>query len=172
MGGDSRVIGLPSPVNPGDAVNKAYADGLSGGGVPSGTGSPEGVVTANVGGLYRQEDGDPGGVLWVKESGTGLTGWNRVLTLDATNVPQSFLAIPTLRILAGTPADYPPASNIFPAETPLIFISPTEIVYAFWYPDDGFGDPYHDIIATEKRITVGTTAPASPSLNDLWIDTN
>lgn len=41
----------------------------------SGTGSPEGVKTAPVGSLYTATDGGPGTTLWVKESGTGNTGW-------------------------------------------------------------------------------------------------
>lgn len=40
-----------------------------------GTGSPEGVVTANVGSLYSRTDGGAGTSLYVKESGTGNTGW-------------------------------------------------------------------------------------------------
>lgn len=38
----------------------------------TGTGSPEGVVTADVGDLYSQKDV---GKFWVKESGSGNTGW-------------------------------------------------------------------------------------------------
>jgi hypothetical protein len=44
-------------------------------GLRSGTGSPEGVVTATVGTLYRRTDGGAGTTLYVKESGTGNTGW-------------------------------------------------------------------------------------------------
>jgi hypothetical protein len=40
-----------------------------------GTGSPEGVVTALVGTIYVQSDGDQGAVLWAKKTGTGNTGW-------------------------------------------------------------------------------------------------
>lgn len=43
--------------------------------VQSGTGSPETVVTARVGTLYLREDGGIGTTLYVKESGTGNTGW-------------------------------------------------------------------------------------------------
>jgi hypothetical protein len=41
----------------------------------SGSGSPEGVVTAPVGTLYLRDDGGAGTTLYVKESGTGNTGW-------------------------------------------------------------------------------------------------
>lgn len=39
----------------------------------SGSGSPENVVTANIGDLFLQNDS---GKVWVKESGTGSTGWS------------------------------------------------------------------------------------------------
>lgn len=41
----------------------------------SGSGSPEGVVTAVVGSLYTRTDGGASTTLYVKESGTGNTGW-------------------------------------------------------------------------------------------------
>lgn len=41
----------------------------------SGSGSPEGVVTAPVGSLYSRTDGAAGTSLYVKESGSGNTGW-------------------------------------------------------------------------------------------------
>lgn len=40
-----------------------------------GAGSPEGAVVANVGALYARTDGGAGSTLYVKESGTGNTGW-------------------------------------------------------------------------------------------------
>jgi hypothetical protein len=41
----------------------------------SGSGSPESVVTAPVGSMYTRTDGGAGTTLYVKESGTGSTGW-------------------------------------------------------------------------------------------------
>lgn len=41
----------------------------------SGAGSPEGSVTANVGSLYTNTSGGAGTTLFVKESGSGNTGW-------------------------------------------------------------------------------------------------
>lgn len=40
-----------------------------------GSGSPEGVVTAPIGCIYSRTDGGAGTSLYVKESGTGNTGW-------------------------------------------------------------------------------------------------
>ena len=41
----------------------------------SGVGSPEGVLRAVIGSMYTREDGGAGTTLYVKESGTGNTGW-------------------------------------------------------------------------------------------------
>lgn len=41
----------------------------------TGTGTPEGHVTAPVGALYTRTDGAAGTTLYVKETGTGATGW-------------------------------------------------------------------------------------------------
>jgi hypothetical protein len=41
----------------------------------AGSGSPEGVVTANIGALYSRTDGGASTTLYVKTSGTGNTGW-------------------------------------------------------------------------------------------------
>jgi hypothetical protein len=40
-----------------------------------GTGSPEGVITAGVGSIYLRADGGANTSIYVKESGTGNTGW-------------------------------------------------------------------------------------------------
>ena len=44
-------------------------------GILIGAGSPEGVVSANVGSLYLRTDGDASTTLYVKTSGTGNSGW-------------------------------------------------------------------------------------------------
>lgn len=43
--------------------------------IATGTGSPEGVVTAPVGSTYHRSDGGAGTSFYVKESGAGNTGW-------------------------------------------------------------------------------------------------
>jgi len=59
------------------AINKVKVATLDVGtvGWKPGTGSPEGVVVAPVGSIYTRTDGGPGTTLYVKESGTGNTGW-------------------------------------------------------------------------------------------------
>lgn len=44
----------------------------------AGTGSPEGAVTGNIGDVFHRTDGGAGTTLYVKESGTGNTGWAAV----------------------------------------------------------------------------------------------
>lgn len=44
--------------------------------VLEGFGSPEGAVTAPPGKLYLNKNGGVGTTLWVKETGTGNTGWD------------------------------------------------------------------------------------------------
>jgi hypothetical protein len=43
--------------------------------IHSGTGSPEGVVSANIGSLFLRTDGGTGTSFYIKESGSGNTGW-------------------------------------------------------------------------------------------------
>lgn len=43
--------------------------------VRSGSGSPETAVTGSIGDLYLRTDGGAGTTLYVKESGSGNTGW-------------------------------------------------------------------------------------------------
>src|SRR3989304_6359064 len=43
--------------------------------IAQGAGTPEGVVTAPVGSMYLRTDGGANTTLYIKESGTGNTGW-------------------------------------------------------------------------------------------------
>lgn len=49
--------------------------GTSGPRLMSGTGSPEGVVTAPVGSIWTDTAATTGAIRWIKASGTGNTGW-------------------------------------------------------------------------------------------------
>jgi hypothetical protein len=53
----------------------AHAVNVNGATWYSGTGSPEGAVVAGVGSMFTRTDGGPGTTLYVKESGSGNTGW-------------------------------------------------------------------------------------------------
>lgn len=44
--------------------------------VHTGSGTPEGAVKAPVGHMYLRDDGGASTTLYVKESGTGNTGWS------------------------------------------------------------------------------------------------
>jgi len=48
-----------------------------------GYGSPEGVVVANVGSIYMRKDGGTATSMYIKESGTGATGWVAGRSSDA-----------------------------------------------------------------------------------------
>lgn len=65
----------PNQVKDEDITPASVALGSGGPSWTNGTGSPEGVVTAPVGSLYSRTDGGTGTTLYVKESGTGNTGW-------------------------------------------------------------------------------------------------
>ena len=53
-------------------LNEVDVDGIA---ITNGTGSPESAVTGTVGDLFIRTDGGTSTVLYVKESGTGNTGW-------------------------------------------------------------------------------------------------
>jgi hypothetical protein len=77
------VIGFPGATdtpswwfqNDGMLVNKNNGFSLNGVFWSKGTGTPEGVVTAPVGSLFSRTDGGSGTVFYVKETGSGNTGW-------------------------------------------------------------------------------------------------
>jgi hypothetical protein len=59
----------------GSSRNASYHTTETGVNWSSGSGSPEGVLTAPIGSLYTRTDGGASTTLYVKESGTGNTGW-------------------------------------------------------------------------------------------------
>lgn len=57
-------------------IDAAYGFSIAGGPtVKSGSGSPEGTVTAPIGSLWLRTDGGANTAIYAKESGTGNTGW-------------------------------------------------------------------------------------------------
>lgn len=66
MGGARRaLVRTDGSIVPQNAISRIHA----------GAGSPEGVVTASVGSIYLRNDGGAGTSFYVKQSGTGNTGW-------------------------------------------------------------------------------------------------
>jgi hypothetical protein len=69
----SSLSSIPSSVS---YVNTVYlGSATSSPTIQSGTGNPEGIITGVVGSLFLRTDGGSGTTLYVKESGTGTTGW-------------------------------------------------------------------------------------------------
>ena len=67
--GDVHDVGVTG------AVRVGFNASAFGANLFSGSGSPEGAVTARIGSQYLRSDGGQGTVLYYKESGTGNTGW-------------------------------------------------------------------------------------------------
>lgn len=95
--------GTPGPITLVHTTEGVRLGSASGPKVISGTGSPEGTVTAPVGSLYHRTDGGTGTSLYIKESGAGNTGWvavvagglsisgsdNQIVRLDGTSAVQN-----------------------------------------------------------------------------------
>ncbi len=62
----------------------------------SGAGTPEGAITAPVGSLYTRTDGTAGSVLYLKETGSGNTGWTALGTAAAQTIGSSGGNVPLL----------------------------------------------------------------------------
>jgi hypothetical protein len=64
--------------------------------IRSGTGDPEGVVTARIGSLYIRTEGGVGATFYTKESGTGNTGWAPLIKAAQRDhgLPGQYLATP------------------------------------------------------------------------------
>ena len=60
-------------------LNAMGTGGGTGGSGVTGTGSPEGVVTATAGTLYTDTTTPGAAIVWIKTSGSGNTGWERVI---------------------------------------------------------------------------------------------
>lgn len=138
----------------------------------SGTGSPEGVVTAGVGAVYLRTDGSAGTVLYCKNSGTGNTGWGSCVassgTVTVTGTPvtgdiTSFSSSTSITNIASTGT-----GNVVRASSPTI-ATPT-FTGALVFPD-GVRQTFNPD-GTNAGLNVGSQAgdPSAPSNGDLWYD--
>lgn len=86
-----------------------------------GTGSPEGSVTAGIGSIYQRTDGSTNTTLYIKQSGTGNTGWAPAYTTG------SVLTLPAGTATAGTaPLKLTSGTNLTTAEAGAIEYDGTE----------------------------------------------
>ena len=92
---DDYTLELTRVWNTGNILQRVYnsfSGGESESTVKSGVGNPEGVVSALIGTLYTRSDGLPNETLYIKESGTGTTGWVAQGSFDGS-VKEETLAI-------------------------------------------------------------------------------
>jgi hypothetical protein len=74
LGGLNGPVAILSPVKiAGSITGKSVVVGTAQ--ILSGSGSPEGVVSAPMGSLYLNTLGGANNTMWVKEVGSGSTGW-------------------------------------------------------------------------------------------------
>lgn len=73
--GTTALTVIPGTEGSGTTYTISCTNWRTGDNAYAGTGSPESVLTAPVGSLYRRVDGSTGTCLYIKESGTGNTGW-------------------------------------------------------------------------------------------------
>ena len=72
----NTIGNLVNPSWPDEAATKSYVDAIRDAiRLYEGIGSPEGVVTADIGALYVNQSGGVSTTLYVKTSGAGDTGW-------------------------------------------------------------------------------------------------
>jgi len=137
------------------AVNGAGSGGSAPPGTSwlSGNGSPEGVVTANVGSLYSQLDGTTVTCVWRKGTGTGNTGWVAATVVPAPPdqpMQRWFLNTYSGTIGAASPQNLPQTSFTMPFNGSIILEG---IVRC----DPNIGSP-----ATPAIVTI-LPAPSTPS---------
>jgi len=89
----NNVYTLGSSSSGWDAINVAYGSTASQTvSYTSGSVAPETNVSANVGSLYTNNSGTSGQTLYVKETGTGNTGWSQAVTAGLLTTTSATLA--------------------------------------------------------------------------------
>jgi hypothetical protein len=155
-GTDRRIAGFcrdtpvthASPVSYVDS-NGSYEFAPSGVRIQCGTGTPEGNVAAPVGSIYLRSDGGAASSAYVKESGTGATGW--VVTAASVTVGT------TTTGAAGSSASVTNSGTA------------TAAVLNFTIPQGAKGDPgtpgTNGSPGTAATVAVGTTATGAAGSN-------
>lgn len=96
LGADGNQVDISNVGSVALAANKRIS--LNGVVIMEGAGSPEGSIPAPVGSIYSRNNGSTGTSLYIKESGTGNTGWVAV-------APGSGNVVDTLAATLGAGAD-------------------------------------------------------------------
>jgi len=75
LGGLNGPVSIVSSLSVGDNQLGAGSLNVGGANVFAGSGDPNGVVSAPPGSMYLNTAGGTGQSLWIKEAGSGKTGW-------------------------------------------------------------------------------------------------
>lgn len=120
----------------------------------SGTGDPNGSVIGNVGDLFINKNGSLGTALWVKESGTGNTGWNAVQAGGLTA---------TWGLISGTLSSQTDLQTALNAKEPTISAGTTG---QYWRGDKTWQTLNQAVIGWNVRILTTTATAAAGDMCD------
>ena len=127
----------------------------------SGKGSPEGAVVADIGSFYLRDDGSAGTVLYIKESGSGNTGW---VAYQSAQILSATVALSKTVIVGNSAGDIGHADGVqLVAAVATKIIHPVAVVVTFTYATAAYSDG-DDISARYKdggAITGVVTETAS-----------
>ena len=155
LGSDGHPAALPS-------ADRVLLDGsglVFGAGLVQmlvGAGSPEGVVTAPVGSVYMQTDGNYGRTLWFKEVGATSTGWTSSdpwTYVKLTGVQSSTVIAAAATLLTFTPA----ANTLYEIDGRIITQSTVTTTGAQW----GVNFPTAGVVSKSAILTQTNAATAT-----------
>jgi hypothetical protein len=119
-----------------------------------GTGSPESVVTANVGTIYQRTDGAAGTTIYVKESGSGNTGWTAVS--GGTTGSVAGVGIANRAAIWGSTNSLSASSKIFETDTGVMI-------------SGGFSSPFINPVRNNEIIGLGAGNISMVGSNNVFI---
>lgn len=117
--------------------------------------TPEGNVTAGVGSIYVNLAGAAGTVLWVKESGTGNTGWGSPVTVQGGKT----LALGGATAQTGTGITFPATQNASSNGNTM-----DDYEEGTWTPTWFFGSTQATADGTGRYVKIGTLVTVTAQL--------
>jgi hypothetical protein len=114
--------------------------------VTAGTGTPEGAVTAPIGSVFLRTDGGNSTAVYVKESGSGNTGWRPIAgylsgsaTFDPASLADAAGATTTVTVTGAALGDFASASFSQPLQgiTVTAWVSATDTVSVRFQNESG-----------------------------------